>query len=210
MTIPRIIHQIWIGPKKAPEFMYLWKDFHPDYEYILWDEEKIKDDLFPMINQHLYDLYETEQKNTWNGRSNIVRLEILNKYGGIYIDADACCLRKLDDFLLNDDFFTAYLNEKMRQDRVANGVIGTIPNHKIIQEYIQKLNKKKVLEQPSFKFSGPVFFTDVIKETGLDVQIYPSYYFFPNFFKEEGNYKGNFKPYSDHVWGTTKNLYGKI
>lgn len=40
-SIPRIIHQIWIGPKPAPtKFMDTWKDKHPDFEYIRWTEKK--------------------------------------------------------------------------------------------------------------------------------------------------------------------------
>ena len=43
MTIPKIIHQLWIGPKPRPyKFMKTWEDKHPDYEYILWNEEEIK------------------------------------------------------------------------------------------------------------------------------------------------------------------------
>ncbi len=43
MTIPRIIHQLWIGDKPRPsKFMQSWKDKHPDFEYIMWNEEEIK------------------------------------------------------------------------------------------------------------------------------------------------------------------------
>ena len=42
-SIPRIIHQIWIGPKPAPtKFMDTWKDKHPDFEYIRWTEKEMK------------------------------------------------------------------------------------------------------------------------------------------------------------------------
>jgi len=37
MPIPKILHQIWIGPKPAPtNLMHSWKDKHPDFEYIYW------------------------------------------------------------------------------------------------------------------------------------------------------------------------------
>jgi len=210
MRIPKIIHQIWIGPKPAPKFMHTWKDFHPDYEYVLWNEEKIEKDLFPMINQHIYDLYGEEENQIWNGRSNPLRYEILYKYGGIYIDADSKCLRRLDDNLLDSDFFAAYINEKKRNDRIATGVIGSIPKHEIMKKCIEEINKKDKIERPSFKFVGPVFFTNVVKKYNFKFKIYPSHYFYPNFFEIGGDYKGKFKPYCDHVWGETKNLYGKI
>lgn len=209
--IPKIIHQIWIGPKPAPKFMKEWPLMYPEYEYILWDNDKVNE-LFPLKNQHLYDGYDNETSNVWNGRSNLLRLEILNKYGGLYIDADTNPLRKMEDSFLNDQFFAAYANEKARGDLIAWGVMGTTPDNNILQTMIDSLNTKSKIKQPSHIFSGPTFFTNTIKGNKFEIKIYPSYYFYPNFYRNNSKYeyKGNFKPYTDHVWGTTKNLYGKI
>ena len=46
LKIPKIIHQIWIGPKKKPD---LWMDTwsndyvkkYSDFEYVLWDNKRI-------------------------------------------------------------------------------------------------------------------------------------------------------------------------
>jgi mannosyltransferase OCH1-like enzyme len=41
MTIPKIIHQLWIGNKPRPsKMMDTWKTKHPDFEYISWSEEE--------------------------------------------------------------------------------------------------------------------------------------------------------------------------
>ena len=41
MSIPKIIHQLWIGTKPAPiKLMDTWKDKHPNFEYIYWNEEE--------------------------------------------------------------------------------------------------------------------------------------------------------------------------
>ena len=45
MNIPKIIHQLWIGPKPPPnKFMDTWKDIHEKegFEYIRWGEEEFK------------------------------------------------------------------------------------------------------------------------------------------------------------------------
>ena len=42
--IPKIIHQIWIGPKPPPtNFMDTWKNKHESegFEYIRWTEQEI-------------------------------------------------------------------------------------------------------------------------------------------------------------------------
>lgn len=46
-TIPKIIHQIWIGPNKEPTIWTdTWKvdyvESFPDFEYILWNNEQIE------------------------------------------------------------------------------------------------------------------------------------------------------------------------
>lgn len=208
--IPKIIHQIWIGPKKKPKYMDKWVSMNPDFEYILWDNDKVKE-LFPIKNQHLYNQYDNETRNVWNGRANLLRLEILDKFGGIYIDADCIPNKPIDDTLLDNEFFIAYANEKARPGILNNAVIGSIKGHNILPELINKLNKVKKLEQPSHIFSGPTYISKHIFNNKYDelITIYPSYYFYPNFYRDniKYDYSGSFKPYTIHEWGTTKNLY---
>ena len=43
MSIPKILHQIWIGPKPMPsKFMNTFRDKHTDFEYIRWTETEIE------------------------------------------------------------------------------------------------------------------------------------------------------------------------
>lgn len=235
MKISKIIHQIWIGPNERPkELMDSWKEKHKDYEYILWDNEKIKE-LFPLKNQHLYDLYSKEigenekeffrleyykkhgirlnmfsEYSKYVGQSNLLRYEILLRYGGIYIDADSLCLRKLEGDFLEKDFFAVRVNEKHRGERLNNCFIGCVPNHLLIRKVINELSKKNNLFFPSWKFSGPVFFTKIVRENNFEIEELPSYYFSPVFLKtkktnrnKEFDYKGNFKPFAEHKWFQT-------
>ena len=42
--IPKIIHQLWVGPKKPPlQLMETWKTNHPDWQYMFWNEETLKE-----------------------------------------------------------------------------------------------------------------------------------------------------------------------
>lgn len=46
MTIPKIIHQVWEEKTEPlPDFLMelgqTWKEQHPDWTYLFWDEEKI-------------------------------------------------------------------------------------------------------------------------------------------------------------------------
>ncbi len=90
LKIPKIIHQIWIGPRKKPD---LWMDTwnikyiqkYPDFEYVLWDNNNINQVLakYPKISK----VFWTEKH--WHGRADILRMLILYEHGGIYIDADS-------------------------------------------------------------------------------------------------------------------------
>ena len=95
--IPKKIHQIWLGkegvPKKSIKWMNSWKEFNPDWEYKLWNEENIKD-----LKVSDYDVY--SKKINPGYRSDILRYIILNKFGGLYADTDFECLFVIECLLL--------------------------------------------------------------------------------------------------------------
>jgi mannosyltransferase OCH1-like enzyme len=84
--IPKIIHQIWIGdPTKKPiNYMNTWIKQHPSWDYMMWSEKEI--DKLNLVNRDKYDYYYKLKK--YHGCADIVRIEVLYKYGGIYVDAE--------------------------------------------------------------------------------------------------------------------------
>ena len=98
--IPKILHQIWLGspfPYKYKTLTDRWQAMHPDWTFILWDDEKIKN--FGLTNQWMYD-------NAHNpaAKSDVARYEILYSYGGVYVDTDFYCCKNLDSLLYLDFF----------------------------------------------------------------------------------------------------------
>ncbi len=82
--IPKIIHQIWIGPeipKKFNSMMASWKRLNPNWEYKLWTNADIAS--FPMANREQF-----ERAENLGMKSDIWRYEILKLYGGVYVDVD--------------------------------------------------------------------------------------------------------------------------
>ena len=57
-----------------------------EYDYILWDDQKVSE--MNMVNKYFYD-----NEQTYNGKSDILRYEILYQHGGIYVDADSVLLK---------------------------------------------------------------------------------------------------------------------
>jgi hypothetical protein len=93
VVIPKIIHQLWIGDKPAPNnLMNTWKEKNPEFEYIYWNEEEFKKRNIKFKCQDKID--EIEEIC---GKVDIMRWELLYKYGGIFIDADSICIESIDE-----------------------------------------------------------------------------------------------------------------
>lgn len=101
MLIPKIIHYCWFGknpmPDKNKEWMKSWKKFCPDYEIIEWNENNYD------ISKNQYMLQAYKQKK-WGFVPDYARLDIIYKYGGIYLDTDVELIRNIDDLLYQKGF----------------------------------------------------------------------------------------------------------
>lgn len=201
--IPKIIHQIWIGPNPKPT---LWiktiEDFCKNYQYqhILWTESNIETmewNKFPGLR----DVYDTTEE--LNGKSDVLRYLALYSQGGIYIDADSVIIKpqKFADFLETNKahIFAAFeeFNEHTKTKPnlpdtdftdgnkfVAPGVIGATARHPFIEsackEIVENANKEK--GKGAWMTVGPVFFTrhyNRYKDKYNDITIYPMKYFYP-------------------------------
>lgn len=86
MKIKPTVHMIWLGspvPRRFEVNVYSYKS--QGYEVKIWMEP-----LENMVNKKIFD-----QMTTWAGKADIMRLEILYRYGGIYTDIDSIMLRPL-------------------------------------------------------------------------------------------------------------------
>ena len=202
--VPKLIHQLWIGDKPKPsKCLESIKDYNPDYEYMFWDEETLSSLSLPTRYRQKIDLMEE-----LNGKCDMYRWIILEKFGGVFIDADIVAIEPLDDFLLNKSFF-CWEQEQMRPNLCATTVMGFTPNHSIPQMAINWILQNRITS-PAWVSVGPQLLsniyhslTDDIKKT---ISVFPSYYFLPDHltgFK----YKGHGKVYTTHLWGSTHRSY---
>ena len=90
------IHQIWVGPNPLPaksvEFIRKIKELHPDYEYRLWTDIDLTPENFTNI-QYI------KSTKIYAQKADIMRYEILNKHGGVYLDVDFQILKCLTPLL---------------------------------------------------------------------------------------------------------------
>ena len=197
-NIPKIIHQIWLGPNPRPvAWMDTWKHKHPDWQYQLWTDSHLP----KLHNQKQFDLI-----NSYPGKADILRLEVLFQYGGIYIDADSECLQPLDP-LLRYHFFACYENEVTRPGLIANGVMGSEPLHALLYANMNEVKKiSNINANKAWIITGPLLFTKVIHEYEVfnkPIKKLPSHNFFPEHYSGY-QYAGKGKIYAREHWQSTK------
>ena len=194
--IPKVIHQVWIGNQPKPlKWMNTWKKKNPNWEYILWDEKKIK--KLGLVNEDVYKFYYTMGR--WYGCADVVRAEILWRFGGVYVDADMECTNSIDE-LADKMFFAVYEPGKLK-GRVANGVIGVKPFHPVMKDYVMGIRSASELTPVSETIGAPLFKKMIMKYNRLH-QVLPMY----SFFKTDK--RGNTIPavgknYANHYYAST-------
>jgi hypothetical protein len=221
MYIPKIIHQLWIGPKPAPiNLMNTWKEKHPDFEYIFWNETEITKRGMVFECQDRID-----EMEEINGKADIMRWEILYKYGGIFIDADSICIEPLDNLLSLNKAFASYENEAVRgagwstcedvlahkHPLIATGTMAFPMHHNLPKLAIEWIKHNIVSVKKTGKRAwvtvGPGLLTrEYFSGVWDDITILPSYYFLPFHFSGV-KYEGHGRVYAYQEWGSTKNNY---
>lgn len=141
--IPKIIHQIWIGPKKFPskysKWASTWKKLNPTWIYKFWTESNLVELKFK--NQRKID----SSKNI-GYKTDLIRYEILEKFGGIYIDTDFECIRPIPDDFLKYNFVSCLVFSN--QPQIANGMMMSKVNSKLINEIINNIKFDGKTEDP--------------------------------------------------------------
>lgn len=209
MSVPKIIHQLWIGEKPAPiNAMNSIKNMNPDFVYMFWNEKMIEDKLtIPPRYQR-----KIENHSAIWGKADMYRFLILEQFGGVFVDADMVSIEPLDDFLLNKGFF-CWENEISRPNLCATSLQAYPPHHIIPRSAIDWIMNNNVYDTktPSWELVGPGLLTRVYHSLSDKsvVNVFPSYYGLPDHHSGT-KYMGHGKVYMSHEWGSTWNNYQKI
>jgi mannosyltransferase OCH1-like enzyme len=158
--IPKIIHQIWLGGSLPEKFQWMadsWRVNHSDWKYKLWTDADIK-------NFNLKNYKKFSEVQNYGAKADIFRYEILERYGGVYIDIDYECLKPID--VIHESGCSFY-SCVMLPGTITNAFIGCVPHHPIIKkciEGVQSANLQFSSYQDVIEALGPGFFTKKIIE----------------------------------------------
>lgn len=178
--IPKIFHQIWLGGEMPDAHKYFRDhllELHPNWQYMFWNEEnlpKLKNQEF--LNQNMQLMF----------KSDIIRYEMLEKYGGIYVDTDYLVLKNLDE-LLNRDYIIVRDHDADWDLCLSNAFIGFIPNQNLIKYVVNmipvSMQKINLLTKPArsdyLSMIGPGLIRKAVLEIMPNAFIWPKKYFSP-------------------------------
>jgi hypothetical protein len=125
-----------------------WKKLNPDYDIKLYDDNLCKIFLLNEYSQLHLDIFNFLEDGPI--KSDFWRICILNKYGGLYIDADIEPLKPLNSFIENNDDFITCISVNFNTDYLGfqfnPHFILSDKNNIILQNcidrYIKKYNDK--------------------------------------------------------------------
>lgn len=109
--IPKKIHYCWFGgnpkPRLAQKCIKSWKRFCPDYEIKEWNEDNYDISQAPLYVRQAYEA------KKWAFVTDYVRLDVVFREGGIYLDTDVEIIRSPDFLLENHAYFGFEVPERV-------------------------------------------------------------------------------------------------
>jgi len=170
--IPKIIHQIWFGPKNLPKsftdtYQHTWKSLHPGWKYVLWTDEDIisRPDILQHCRKQMKDAATPVEK------SDIWRLAVLFELGGVYVDIDFEAVSSLESLRQRFSLFAGISNTGTVE--INNALIGSVPKHPMIENCLNSIklskecNAEGVFQSDAMKIisrTGPGHFTRCFME----------------------------------------------
>ena len=168
--IPKIIHQIWVGDKPIPTaYIYYrktWINHHPDWSFMIWTDHLVNNT--DLMNRASYDA-------AWSPcvKADMLRFEVLYKFGGVHIDADMECLRPIDP-LLEGDFMVSELSGML-----AHAFMGAVPRHPLVKRVLADMPRRLILKRSIHDIAGLRMFREHAEAFGLEnIVVHPDHYFY--------------------------------
>lgn len=182
MAIPKIIHYCWFGdgqiPKENQAYIDEWKTICPDYRIIKWDESNYD------VNKVAF-MREAAKCKQWAFVSDYARLDIVNTYGGIYLDVDVQLLKNFGNLLENKSFW-GIEKDYNHELYVASGLgFGSVAHNLVLSELLDFYQDEQFSKESLA--AAPVFCRRIFEKHGFEQKnkiqqldfgaIYPTEYF---------------------------------
>jgi mannosyltransferase OCH1-like enzyme len=231
--IPKIIHQIWFGGKLPAEYVPYresWIANHPDWIFIFWtdnpenydrgillhDFQALKESLQSPCNDRfiVIDVKNLQFENrtffdraiNYGEKSDILKWEVVYRFGGVYVDTDFECLKPLDELHHIYNFYTGIQPLDTNVVQLGAALYGAVANHPILHACVNNIKNNQHIPQIVVK-TGPIhftqcFLTSVNQGNVIDIAL-PASYLYPCGYELRGSASNMWQQpesYAVHHW----------
>jgi mannosyltransferase OCH1-like enzyme len=186
VNIPKNIHLIYLNQKPLKDYHYKCINsvlkHMPNYNIVIHNDIEPNTPEWNSLKQnHNVNINKIDRISKYNNtiisyvqyEADILRLEMLYKYGGIYLDLDIFMVKNIDELLLsNYDFYYG----RETSDSLINCVLISTPNNEIITKLLNGIEYKidkwawHIRDYPKLLFERYPHYIDKYNITFLDYE----------------------------------------
>ncbi|GAB1482751.1 hypothetical protein MASR2M78_15670 [Treponema sp.] len=156
--IPAKIHYFWFGHNRRPKIVEKcinsWRKHLIDFEIIEWNENNYD------INKTAWTR-DTQKAKNWAYLSDYARIDILNQFGGIYLDTDEEIFNDITPFLKHV-FFVG----RETKEYIQAGLIGSTKNNLILSNILDYYSNTTYFDFFNKNLTLPILMTSILKIMG--------------------------------------------
>lgn len=160
-VIPKAIHSFWFGNDDKPDEYKRcedsWYRFCPDYEIREWNRDSYDCEKHPFLCKAI-------ECEAWAYATDYARLDVIGKYGGIYLDTDIEILH-VPGRLLNASGFFGFFDQGV----IDLAAFGAVPGNTLIQNLLHLYDGADIPEtKEEFSlFFQPFYLMDEFRRHGV-------------------------------------------
>lgn len=144
--VPKVIHQSWITSRmdeQMARWVRSWQVYHPGWLHILWTDAMLRtlfDHRFP-AGSSVRELFEQYPLSVQ--KCDLARLVLLQRYGGLYADADFEAKAAFDD-ALSASQCQAFVVESPHKpaEHFQNSLMASRQNHTFLSALAEKMRRR--------------------------------------------------------------------
>lgn len=161
--IPKIIHYTWLSGEEIPTEMKKcidsWKKYCPDYIIKEWNQSNYDIDKIPYVRQAV-------NCGKWGFAGDYIRLDVVYKYGGIYLDLDVEVIKNLDELLCNK----AYASFESKENVNLGSGFGSVAGNPLLKAMMEEYENMNFIKDDGTlnMTASPLIQTKTLKKHGLE------------------------------------------
>lgn len=208
MLIPKTIHYVWLGRKPMHPLMDQWREgwarLHPNWDIKIWtegtDDSELTNGSQTMRSLHPHML---EKCCHLSQRSNIWRYEIVEQFGGLYLDTDFEPSRNVEPLIEDKAVFAGkyhWIESSKQVMKASCALIGSVPHHPWLKDLVMNLEIKNPKQHGSL---GNSYFTSITSQHP-EVFLFEPHIFYPVRWDETDRYASPIPKtaYAVHRWSS--------